>query len=86
MAAIGVKFNRGRTRRGYITSHGFALNVNTDLSYFNLIVPCGIQEYGVTSMERLLGRKVPLDEVMDRVVEGISRVFGWEAVEGASPS
>ncbi len=86
VAAIGVKFNRGRTRRGYITSHGFALNVNTDLSYFNLIVPCGIQEYGVTSMERLLGRKVPLDEVMDRVVEGISRVFGWEAVEGASPS
>ncbi len=86
VAAIGVKFNRGRRRKGYITSHGFALNVCSDLTYFDLIVPCGIREYGVTSMERLLGREVPMDEVMDRVVEGISRVFGWEAVEGARSS
>lgn len=86
VAAIGVKFNRGRSKKGYITSHGFALNVCSDLTYFNLIVPCGIREYGVTSMERLLGRKVVMDEVIDRVVEGISRVFGWRAIEGTRSS
>jgi lipoyl(octanoyl) transferase len=79
IAAIGVKFNRGRQRRGYITSHGFALNVNTDLRYFNLIVPCGIQEYGVTSLEKLLGRQVPLEEVMEPVIKGFEEVFGWPA-------
>jgi lipoyl(octanoyl) transferase len=81
IAAIGVKFNRSRTRRGYITSHGFALNVNTDLRYFNMIVPCGIQEYGVTSMEKLLGKKVDLNEVMDQVVESFQDVFGWDLVK-----
>jgi lipoyl(octanoyl) transferase len=82
IAAIGVKFNRGRKNRGYITSHGFALNVNTDLRYFNLIIPCGIREYGVTSMEQLLGHPVDMDEVMDHVVKGFEEVFGWKALEG----
>jgi lipoyl(octanoyl) transferase len=81
IAAIGVKFNRGRQKRGYITSHGFALNVNTDLRYFNLIVPCGIQEYGVTSMKELLGKEVDMNEVMNRIVESTEEVFGWRAVE-----
>lgn len=81
IAAIGVKFNRARVNRGYITSHGFALNINTDLRYFELIVPCGIQEYGVTSLEKILGEKVAFDVVMDQVVKGFEQVFGWKAVE-----
>ncbi|SFJ29608.1 lipoyl(octanoyl) transferase LipB [Thermoflavimicrobium dichotomicum] len=76
IAAIGVKFNRGRKRRGYITSHGFALNVNTDLRYFQTIIPCGITEYGVTSLEQILGRKVDMDEVMEQIVKGFEKVFG----------
>jgi lipoyl(octanoyl) transferase len=66
IAAIGVHISQG------VTSHGFALNVNTDLTYFNLIVPCGITSKPVTSMERELGR--PL--AMDRVAEAASRNFG----------
>lgn len=81
IAAIGVKFNRGRQKRGYITNHGFALNVNTDLRYFNLIIPCGIQEYGVTSMKELLGREVRMEEVMDQIVKSTEEVFGWKAVQ-----
>ncbi|MDQ0337700.1 lipoyl(octanoyl) transferase [Caldalkalibacillus uzonensis] len=65
VAAIGVKFNRGRQSKSFITSHGFALNVNTDLSMFESIIPCGIRDYGVTSMSKLLGRSVDLEEVIN---------------------
>ena len=66
LAAIGVHISR------FVTSHGFALNVNTDLSYFNLIIPCGISAKPVTSMQQELGR--PLD--LNAVAESISRNFG----------
>jgi lipoyl(octanoyl) transferase len=69
IAAIGVRISR------WITSHGFALNVATDLRHFQLIVPCGIADRGVTSIERVLGRAVPMREVEDSVVRAFSNVF-----------
>jgi lipoyl(octanoyl) transferase len=69
LAAIGVRIAR------WVTSHGFALNVATDLDYFNLIVPCGIADRGVTSLARLLGRDVDQREVEDRLVGHFCRVF-----------
>lgn len=70
LAAIGVRISR------WITSHGFALNVATNLSHFDLIVPCGIRDRGVTSMERLLGRSVPMAEVEEAAERAFRGVFG----------
>ncbi len=70
LAAIGVRISR------WVTSHGFALNVNTDLSKFGLIVPCGITDKGVTSMQRLLGKPVPMAEVEDAVVRAFRGIRG----------
>ena len=70
LAAIGVRISR------WITSHGFALNVATDLSRFGLIVPCGITDKGVTSMEHVLGHPVPMDEVGRAVASRFAETFG----------
>jgi lipoyl(octanoyl) transferase len=72
VAAIGVRIAR------WVTSHGFALNVSTDLSHFDFIVPCGIRDRGVTSLERLLGRTVELGIVEDAVVSAFAEVFDVE--------
>jgi lipoate-protein ligase B len=69
VAAIGVRIAR------WITSHGFALNVSTDLSRFAAIVPCGISDRGVTSIQRLTGRAVPLEEVAEAVAYHFGVVF-----------
>jgi lipoyl(octanoyl) transferase len=69
VAALGVHISRG------ITSHGFALNVNTDLSYFDLIIPCGIATRPVTSMQREVQSEVPADAVAESVARNFGRVF-----------
>ncbi len=75
VAAIGVKISRG------VAYHGFAVNVSTDLSYFQNIVPCGIVDGEVTSMEQLLGRKVDLAAVAERVGARFGDGMGLEMVE-----
>ncbi|MGH9142570.1 MAG: lipoyl(octanoyl) transferase LipB [Vicinamibacterales bacterium] len=70
LAAIGVRIAR------WITSHGFALNVSTNLDHFSLIVPCGIPDRGVTSLTRLLGRAVDTMEIENRIIEHFANVFG----------
>jgi lipoyl(octanoyl) transferase len=74
IAAIGVHISRG------VTSHGFALNVNTDLSYFDLIVPCGIEAKPVTSMQRELRREIDFGAVVESVGRNFCDVFGSEIV------
>jgi lipoyl(octanoyl) transferase len=72
LGALGVHLSR------WVTSHGFAYNVSTDLAYFDLIVPCGIRGKGVTSLERTLGRSVDFKEARDKVVAHFAEVFGVE--------
>ena len=74
ICAMGVRTSR------WITMHGFAFNVNTDLSYFNNIIPCGIQNKQVTSLEKELGRKIDLEEVKERVRINFEKVFEVELV------
>jgi lipoyl(octanoyl) transferase len=69
LAAIGVRIAR------WVTSHGFAFNVATDLRQFQLIVPCGITDKGVTSLERLLGRRVAMTDVESAAVDAFIAVF-----------
>ncbi len=74
ICAMGVRCSR------WVTMHGFAFNVNTDLSYFKHIVPCGIDDKDVTSMQRELGYALPMDEVKERLKGHIAKLFKMELV------
>ena len=69
IGAIGIRISR------WITSHGFAFNVRTDLDHFKLIVPCGITDRGVTSLEKVTGRSIAMREVEDEIVRSFTAVF-----------
>jgi len=77
LAAIGVHISR------WVTSHGFAYNVSTDLRFFDLIVPCGIADRKATSLEKLLGRRVETKEVAPRIAHHLGEVFGLEMKEAS---
>src|SRR5688572_6186914 len=74
ICAMGIRCSR------WVTMHGFAFNVNTDLTYFDYIIPCGIQNKQVTSMEKELGRKLDMREVKERVKLHFERVFDVELI------
>jgi len=76
ICAMGVRTSR------WITMHGFAFNVNTDLSYFNNIIPCGIQNKQVTSLEKELGKKIDFEEAKERVKKNFEKVFEVGLITG----
>ncbi len=78
ICAFGVKSSR------WVTMHGFALNVNSDLSYFDNIIPCGIANKGVTSLEKELGKKVNIENVKKKLKTYLAQLFNMEIIQSSS--
>lgn len=74
ICALGIKCSR------WVTMHGFAFNVNTDLNYFDHIIPCGIDDKGVTSMEKELNKPVDMNEVKQKINFHLAQLFDWELI------
>jgi len=84
IAAIGVRVSRpGGASGAWVTTHGLAFNIDVDLDWFERIVPCGIADRGVTSMQRLLGDAPPLPEVADRLVAHFGELFRREMLQAS---
>lgn len=79
ICAMGVKASR------WVTMHGFALNVNTDLSYFTHIIPCGIDDKAVTSMQQELGKEININEVAGKLTNHLAGLFGLELSDSPQP-
>lgn len=75
IAAIGIKISR------WVTMHGFAFNVNTNLELFNGIIPCGISDKNVTSLEKELSRKIPISEVKSKIIQHFKDEFNYNSYE-----
>lgn len=75
ICAIGIKTSR------WVSMHGLAFNINTNLDYFNYIVPCGIDDKGVTSLQKELGRHVDMDEVKKILLKNFEMIFGMEFLQ-----
>ena len=75
ICAIGVKSSR------WVTMHGIGFNINSDLSYFNNIIPCGIEDKSVTSLQQELGRKVDMNELKNRFKTNFTNIFKVELLE-----
>ncbi|MBT3383654.1 MAG: lipoyl(octanoyl) transferase LipB [Prolixibacteraceae bacterium] len=69
ICAIGVRISR------FVTMHGFALNINTDMRYFNYINPCGFATFGVTSIQQELGEKIPMDKIKNLLMEEFNKLY-----------
>ncbi|MBC8316908.1 MAG: lipoyl(octanoyl) transferase LipB [Desulfobulbaceae bacterium] len=76
IGAIGIRIDSNR-----VTTHGFSLNISTDLDYFDAIIPCGITDRPVTSLERCLGTSIPMAQVIEKVMTAFAEVFRCECVE-----
>lgn len=75
VCSIGVAVKR------WVSFHGFALNVNTDLNYFDLIVPCGLKNVEMTSMQQILGKEIPMEDVKKSVVRNFGKIFSQDVTE-----
>ena len=77
IAALGVRISK------WVTMHGFSININPDLEYYKSIIPCGIEDYGITSMENIMGNEVPsMGEIKSKVINLFSRDFTGTKVNG----
>jgi lipoyl(octanoyl) transferase len=74
ICALGVKSSR------WVTMHGFAFNINSDLNYFGNIIPCGIDDKAVTSLQKELGREIPMEEVKEKMKKHLSVLFEMELI------
>lgn len=84
ICAIGIKFNKSRSRKGFVTSHGFAFNISAGISEqgFQGIIPCGITQYGVTSLEACTGKSLDIEKVAHELVPFFLKRFDYEELHG----